>query len=77
MWHTSPFVADDDLLLGRPVLGGRPAAWLALEDKVGADALWAAAGVDHAPHRVCDLDRTALAAATRELSTTAGRRVER
>ncbi|CAN5490988.1 hypothetical protein BH09ACT12_BH09ACT12_33540 [soil metagenome] len=72
IWHTSPFVADDDPILGRPVTGGRPASYLALEDKMLADGLWAAAGVEHAPHRICDVDRGELSAATSALRRTLG-----
>ena len=72
VWHTTPFVADDDPVLGRPVTGGRPASYIALEDKMLADALWAAAGVEHAPYRLCGLDRAELAAATHALRDPAG-----
>ena len=41
---------------GRPVTGGRPAAFLALEDKMLADEVWDAAGVARAPYRVVDVD---------------------
>ena len=33
---------------GRPVVGGRPASFVALEDKLCADAVWDAAGVARA-----------------------------
>lgn len=72
LWHTSPFVTDDEPVLGRPVTGGRPASYLALEDKMLADDLWAAAGVEHAPYRICPVERAELAAATRTLATTRG-----
>lgn len=72
VWHTTPFVADDDPILGRPVTGGRPAAYVALEDKMLADGLWAAAGVEHAPYRLCGLDRAELAAATSALGEPSG-----
>ena len=65
-WVGSPFVTTDEPILGRPVVRGRPAAFLALEDKMLADEIWDAAGVRAAPHR--DRARpsaTALAAATR------------
>ncbi|WP_395658879.1 hypothetical protein [Nocardioides sp.] len=64
----SPFVSTDEPVLGRPVTGGRPRAWLALEDKLRADATWAAVGLPAAPSRIVDLDEDDLAAATRELS---------
>jgi hypothetical protein len=72
VWHTSPFVADDEPILGRPVTGGRPASYLALEDKMLADGLWEAAGVDHAPYRICPVERAELAAASRSLATSGG-----
>ncbi|QDH11003.1 hypothetical protein FE634_21880 [Nocardioides dongxiaopingii] len=56
VWFTSPFVTSDEPLLGRTTLGGRPASFLALEDKLRADAVWDAAGVARAPHRVVALD---------------------
>ena len=37
IWFTSPFVTTDEPILGRPVTGGRPASFLALEDKMLAD----------------------------------------
>lgn len=67
-WVTPPFVTDDEPVLGRPVVGGRPAAWLALEDKMLADAVWDAAGVPRAPSRVVVADPAALATATAELA---------
>lgn len=68
VFRTSPFVTSDDPILGRPVTGGRPRAYLALEDKLVAGAVWAAAGVEAPPYRVVPLDEDALAAATRELA---------
>lgn len=62
LFNSSPQVA------GRPVLGARPAAWQALEDKTTVDALWDAVGVTRAPSRVVDLqDAQVVAAAAREL----------
>lgn len=72
VWITSPFVADDDPILGRPVTGGRPSSYLVLEDKLLADTIWAAADVDHAPYRLCRVDRDELAAATSALATPLG-----
>jgi hypothetical protein len=50
IWFTSPFVTTDEPVLGRPVTGGRPASFLALEDKMLADEIWAAADVPCAPY---------------------------
>lgn len=67
VFRTTPFVTSDEPVLGRPVTGGRPAAFLALEDKVLADGVWAAAGVPSAPSRVVALSPHALADATEEV----------
>ena len=63
----SPFVTTDQPVLGRPVTGGRPRAWLDLEDKLLADGIWAAVGLPVAPYRIVGLDEDELTAATREL----------
>ena len=69
VWSTTPFVTTDEPVEGRPVTGGRPAAWLALEDKLLADDLWDAVGVARAPYRHVEVaDRDALAEATAELA---------
>ncbi|SDC95127.1 hypothetical protein [Nocardioides lianchengensis] len=68
-WVTSPFVTTDEPIDGRPVTGGRPASYLALEDKSRADAVWFAAGVPHSPSRLLPVDDEAgLADATAELA---------
>ena len=67
VFRTTPFVTSDEPVLGRPVTGGRPAAFLALEDKALADGVWAAAGVRSAPSRVVPLSGRALAEATEEV----------
>jgi hypothetical protein len=73
VWYTSPFVTTDQPIDRRPVTGGRPASFLALEDKLAADALWDAAGVARAPFRIVDLaDEAALAEATAELGSVLG-----
>jgi hypothetical protein len=73
VWFTTPFVTSDEPIDGRPVLGGRPASFLALEDKLVADAVWDAAGVVRAPSRIVDLaDDVVLHAATSELGTELG-----
>ena len=65
LWYTTPFVTTDEPVDGRPVTGGRPASFLALEDKLLADAIWDAAEVERAPYRIVDLaDDAALDAAT-------------
>jgi hypothetical protein len=67
-WFASPFVTNDQPIDGRPVAFGRPASFLALEDKTLADAIWEAAGVRHAAYRIVPYEPAALAAATAELS---------
>jgi hypothetical protein len=73
LWYTTPFVTTDEPVDGRPVTGGRPASFLALEDKLLADAVWDAAEVERAPYRIVDLaDDEAVDAATAELRTGLG-----
>ncbi len=73
LFRTTPYVTSDEPILGRPVTGGRPRAYLDLEDKLVAGGVWAAAGVDAAPYRIVPLDdQDALAAATRELAGSLG-----
>ncbi|MGZ8750855.1 MAG: hypothetical protein ACXWYP_08250 [Pseudonocardia sp.] len=67
-WFTTPFVTTDEPILGRPVTGGRPASFLALEDKLLAEEVWAAAGVRAAPYRIVPVERAALAYATEEVA---------
>lgn len=67
-WFTSPFVTTDEPILDRPVTGGRPASFLALEDKMLADGIWAAAQVPCAPHVIVPVDEAELARATEELA---------
>ncbi|MGZ4448534.1 MAG: hypothetical protein ACXVW4_01965 [Nocardioides sp.] len=67
-WWTSPFVTTDEPILGRPVTGGRPRSFLALEDKMLADEVWDAAGVERAAYRIVPVDEDALAAATAEVA---------
>lgn len=72
-WVVSALFNQAQHVLGRPVLGARPPAWRALEDKTTVDALWDAASVDRAPSRVVDLhDPGAVAAAARDLDRGAG-----
>ena len=68
VWVGGPFVTTDEPILGRPVVSGRPAAFVVLEDKLLADDIWDAAGVDRAPYAVVPVERGALRTATRELA---------
>ena len=68
VWSATPFVTSDRPIVHRPVLGGRPAAFMALEDKLLAEELWTAAGVPAAPSRIVPVDRAALAAAAAEVA---------
>lgn len=68
VWNTGHFVTNDEPILGRQVVGGRPAAWLALEDKLLAEQVWQAARVPAEPHLVVPVEREALAEATARLS---------
>ena len=72
VWVTTPFVRSDEPVLGRPVTGGRPASFLALEDKLLAEQVWAAAGVPAAPSRVVPVDHDMLVAASREVGSALG-----
>jgi hypothetical protein len=68
VWVGGPFVTTDQPILGRPVVSGRPAAFVTLEDKLLADGIWESAGVARAPYEIVGVDRGALAAATARLS---------
>ncbi len=72
VWWAGPFVTNDAPILGRRVLGGRPQAFIDLEDKLLAEEIWAAAGVPAAPHRVVPVEAGALAAASDALATDLG-----
>ncbi|MEJ7793936.1 MAG: hypothetical protein WKF50_00145 [Nocardioides sp.] len=72
VWWAGPFVASDEPILGRPVLGGRTRAFIDLEDKLLAEKIWVAAGVPAAPHRVVPVEAAALAVASDELATDLG-----
>jgi hypothetical protein len=67
-WVGGPFVTTDRPILGRHVLSGRPAALVAVEDKMLADEIWDAAAVSRAPYEIVPTDRDALAAATDRLA---------
>ena len=68
VWVGGPFVSTDEPILGRPVVSGRPTGFVALEDKLLADGIWDAAGVERAPYAVVPTDREALAEATAQLA---------
>lgn len=71
LWLAGPFV-DPAPLRGRVVAGGRPAPWVALEDKTAVDGLWDAVGIPRAPSRVVSCDPTDLAAAAAALDEGSG-----
>ena len=71
VWLVGPFVHTEPID-GRPVLGGRPAAWYALEDKLLAEDIWASVGAAHASARVVPVDPAALSRASAELDEGAG-----
>ena len=71
VWFLSPYVVNEPVL-GRPVLGGRPASWLALEDKIVAEEIWEAIGYPHAPSRIVEVNPSALHEATLGLDDGAG-----
>lgn len=51
IWLTGPFNSTDPVD-GRAVVGGRPRAWAALEDKIVADDIWDAVGFPRSERRV-------------------------
>jgi hypothetical protein len=70
-WVVGPFVAAAPIG-GRAVVGGRPASWSDLEDKVVVDALWDAVGIPRAESRLAELDRDGLRAASQAVDRGAG-----
>lgn len=68
VWNVGHFVSDDEPILGRRVVGGRPAAYLRMEDKLFAEEVWAACRVPSAPHVVVPVEEAALAEATAALA---------
>jgi hypothetical protein len=68
VWNVGHFVSDDEPILGRRVVGGRPAAYLRMEDKLFAEQVWAACNVPTAPHLVVPVEEAALAEATAKLA---------
>ncbi|UPK73373.1 hypothetical protein MU582_13095 [Nocardioidaceae bacterium SCSIO 66511] len=71
IWWLTPYASNADCL-GRPVLGGRPASWAALEDKTLDADLWREAGVAHSPSRSVRPEAADLRAAADALDTGAG-----
>jgi len=66
------FFSNGRPVAGRPMVGARPQAWQALEDKVVIDAVWDAAGVPRAPSEVVPVTREALQAAADRIDQGAG-----
>jgi hypothetical protein len=71
VWCVGPFIGSGSLL-GRPVIGGRPAEWAALEDKTAVDQLWEALDVARSAARVAPPTYEALAAAARDVDAGCG-----
>jgi len=71
VWMVGPFIGTDPIL-GRPVIGGRPAAWVALEDKIVVDDVWDAVQAPRAPSTVVPVDPAALRTASRSLDRGSG-----
>ncbi|MDH3301769.1 MAG: hypothetical protein OES24_14820 [Acidimicrobiia bacterium] len=64
-----PPIMTNEPVAGRPVFGGRPSLWAALEDKLAVLDLWAEAGLTTAPAEVVALaDRAALVSAHSRLA---------
>jgi len=74
--HTAMALATgldpDTPIHGRPTWAGRPAAWMAVEDKTTVDALWDDAGVERAPSEVVPASLADLQAAAGKLDSGAG-----
>jgi hypothetical protein len=66
VWLVGPFIGTAPID-GREVVGGRPASWTALEDKLVADALWDAVGAARAASTVVEVDRDAVRKASVDL----------
>ena len=77
VWVGGPFVTTDEPILGRPVVSGRPTAFVALEDKMLADDLWDAAGVARAPYDVLPVERVGPRGRDPRAGRAAGRGVVR
>ena len=61
------FLDTDFEIDGRASWGGRPEAWIELEDKTTVEQVWRAADVDHAPSEVVAARSDDLVAASRRL----------
>jgi hypothetical protein len=61
------FFGNGQPVAGRPMVGARPAAWQALEDKVVIDAVFDAAGVDRSPSETVPVSLSELTAAAARL----------
>ncbi len=72
VWDVGHFVQDDEPILGRRVVGGRPAAYFRMEDKLFAEEVWAACNVPTAPHLVVPVEESALVEATATLASPLG-----
>ncbi len=72
VWWCGPFVLSDQPILGRTVHGGRPRAFLDLEDKLVAEDIWVAAGVTAVPSSIVPVEHEALAHASEDLATELG-----
>src|SRR4051794_26193669 len=66
------FLNELPSVAGRPCLAHRKPEWVALEDKVLADALWDRAGVARAPSEVVPATKDALDSAASRLDRGAG-----
>jgi hypothetical protein len=71
VWLLGPFVVNEPID-GRPVYGGRPAAWLALEDKLLVEDVWRQAEVPHVGTLVVPVDGVKLREASASLDQGAG-----
>jgi hypothetical protein len=71
VWLTGPFIGTAPVL-GRTVVGGRPAEWTALEDKLVADSIWDAVGAPRERSAIVPVDREALAKTSSALDAGAG-----
>jgi hypothetical protein len=71
VWLGTPFITTAPVL-SRPVLGGRPAPWFALEDKLAVDELWDSVDAPRAESRAVPVDLARLGAALTELDQGAG-----
>lgn len=71
VWLVGPFIGTAPID-GREVVGGRPAPWTALEDKLVADAVWDAVGGVRAASTVVEVDPDAVRAAAHALDAGQG-----